>query len=303
MATIEIGVHLPTFGKQPGAPYGYIREAARRAEDVGLDAVWSGDQLVTGFQGPVLHSGMVLATAAAVTERVRIGFGVLILPLRPVAWVAKQAASLQYLSGDRLVLGVGSGGTPHGLAPWQAVGVPPEERGRRTDAALSVLPQLIAGEPTRLPQEPDQPVITLSPGVAVPPILVGGNSGVAKRRVLEYADGWFPSSLPPETLAVEVARLRELAAERGRPAPRVTMGVMAALGDADADAAISSLVNAYHIPREHAESILLTGGPRQAAERFAAYAEAGADHIAVSLNVGPWEPQYDVLGEARSLLQ
>ncbi|MCP2260267.1 Flavin-dependent oxidoreductase, luciferase family (includes alkanesulfonate monooxygenase SsuD and methylene tetrahydromethanopterin reductase) [Streptoalloteichus tenebrarius] len=303
MSVPRIGVHLPVFGKERGGAYGQIAEAARHAEAVGLDAVWSGDQLITGFGGPALHSGIALATAAAVTERVGIGFGVLILPLRPVAWVAKQVATLQYLSGDRLSLGVGSGGTPHGAASWQAVGVPQEERGPRTDAALAVLPGLIAGEPTRLPQEPGEPVVTLAPGATVPPILIGGNSGVAQRRVLEHGDGWFPSSLPPETLGAEVARLRERAAERGRPAPRVVLGVMAALGEADADRAVASLANVYRISHEQAASILLTGDARAVADRFAAYAEAGADEIVVSFHAGAWHPQYDVLGEARSLLR
>jgi len=80
----------------------------------------------------MLDAMVVLTTAAAVTERLRVGFGVLILPLRPVAAVAKQVSALQTLSGNRVLLGVGSGGTPHGVSSWQAVGVPQNDRGRLT---------------------------------------------------------------------------------------------------------------------------------------------------------------------------
>lgn len=82
---------------------GGIASHARHAEDVGLESVWVGDHLIP--LSPVLESTLVLATAAAATERVEIGFGVLILALRPVTWAAKQVATLQHLSGDRVLLG------------------------------------------------------------------------------------------------------------------------------------------------------------------------------------------------------
>lgn len=81
---------------------------------------------------------------------VRIGFGVMVLALRHPAWAAKQIATLQRLSGDRVVLGVGTGGAVHGSGAFEAVGVPYAERGRRTDAALEVLPGLISGKATQL---------------------------------------------------------------------------------------------------------------------------------------------------------
>ena len=94
---------------------------------------------------PILDSTVVLATAAAVTGRVKIGFGVMLLALRPVAWAAKQISTLQYVSGERVLLGVGTGNPAHGDTGWRAAGRQLRRPGRRTDDALAVLPDLVAG--------------------------------------------------------------------------------------------------------------------------------------------------------------
>src|SRR6185436_17698128 len=119
---------------------------------------------------------------------------------------AKQAATLQYISRERLVLGVGVGGDRHDLS-WAASGVPRRERGRRTDAALAVLPDLIAGKAVDV----DGTTVQLSPGVAVPPIIVGGVADAALVRAVAYGDGWFTLPLPPAQLAPAAERLAELA--------------------------------------------------------------------------------------------
>src|SRR3954471_8815787 len=120
--TLEVGAFLPTMSPRDGAP-GDIAEAARRAEDAGLDSIWVVDQLIAGTGVPVLDSGMALAAAAATTSRVQLGYGVMIVPLRPIAWIAKQVATLQHLSGDRLILGVGAGGDRHDRS-WNAAQAP-----------------------------------------------------------------------------------------------------------------------------------------------------------------------------------
>ena len=106
--TIKIGVILPTSTPDPAKPIlGDVRASARLAEAIGLDSVWSTDHLVAS--APMLESTVVLATAAAVTDRITIGFGVMLLALRPVAWEAKQISTLQQVSGNRILLGVGTG--------------------------------------------------------------------------------------------------------------------------------------------------------------------------------------------------
>ncbi|MFC5749475.1 LLM class flavin-dependent oxidoreductase [Actinomadura rugatobispora] len=268
---MKVGVHLPAFGVDPAAG---TAEHARHAEDVGLESVWVGDHLIPNR--PYLDSTLALATAAAVTERVRLGFGVMIVALRPVAWVAKQVASLQHLSGGRVLLGVGSGGPVHGDAAWRAVGVPYRERGARTDAALEALPALIAGRPAKV----DGEEVVLSPGATVPPVLVGGGAATL-RRAARFGDEWYAAFSGPAEIAAGLGRLRELAEEYGRPVPRLTVGVSVGLGDLPAariDAQVRGLTD-YGMSEDEARGSLIVGGPERASERFAELAEAGAHRI------------------------
>ncbi|TMR17493.1 LLM class flavin-dependent oxidoreductase [Nonomuraea zeae] len=221
MKSFEIGVILPGIAVQRRDGIDLVA-AARHVEDAGLDGVWHGDHLAVG--GPVLDAPIALAAAAAVTARVRIGTSVFVPGIRPLVWAAKQIATLQYVSRDRLVLGVGSGGGP---GQWAAAGVPYGQRGSRTDRALELLPRLLAGEETRLPDEPGQPAVTLAPEVAMPPVWVGNASAAAIRRAARLGDGWFPSLISPREVADGGKRLAELAAAHGRPAPAIAIGGVA----------------------------------------------------------------------------
>lgn len=315
LANVKIGIGLPTLGERDTLGNLDAVGAARHVEALGLDFVDAAD-LIVGDGTPTLEVTVALAAAAAVTKRVRIGFGVLALPLRPVAWVAAQVQALQHISGNRVLLGVGSGGLP-GSPFWRAVGIPGQERGRRTDAALAVLPQLIAGEPTRLADQPGQPVVTLAPAAPVPPILVGGNAEVAIRRAATYGDGWYPSQIAPHTLAVGAAKLRELATDRGRAAPAVHVGGLTIQSDQEsvraARAARASFVRG--LPGDHGISpeeamATVTASPEEAAEQFAAYAGAGAgagaDSISISPGIGSvgqeWMRQCELVAHARAML-
>jgi alkanesulfonate monooxygenase SsuD/methylene tetrahydromethanopterin reductase-like flavin-dependent oxidoreductase (luciferase family) len=308
---IKIGIGLPTLGER-GTP-GTLDAAgpARHVEALGFDFLDAAD-LIIGDGTPTLEVTVALAAAAAVTERVGIGFGVLALPLRPVVWLATQVQALQHISGNRVLLGVGSGGLP-GSPFWQAVGVEGNKRGRRTDAALAVLPRLIAGEPTRLAHQPGQPIVTLAPAAPVPPILVGGNSETAIHRAATYGDGWYPSQITPAALAAGAAKLRQLAADHGRPAPSVHVGGLTIQTDPESvrtaraarESFFRSLPGNHGISTEDAMA-MVTASPAEAAERFAAYAAAGADSISISPGIGSvgqgWMRQVELVAEARAML-
>lgn len=254
---MKVGITSPPL--RPGA-------FASHAEDVGLESVWVGDHLIS--VGPRLDSTLMLAQAAATTSRLRLGFGVLILALRPVAWAAKQIASLQLLSGERVLLGVGTGGVVHGDHAWRAVGVPFGERGARTWAALASLPDLVSGRAGTVGGE----TFALAPGAVMPPVLIGGGDG-ALRRALRGGHGWYPAFMPPAALA---DALRGLDA-----APPVTVQVGVALGDVSADQVDAQvrMLTGYGMTEEYARRGLLVGNRAQAGEHLAALFEAGAERV------------------------
>ena len=305
MSAIKVGISLPTMADL--APKGFpgIAAGARHVERAGLDSVSVSD-FIMGNGTPALDATLALAAAGAATERIELRFGVLVLPLRDVAWTAAQIGTLQHLSGNRVVLGVGSGGAP-GTPFWQAVGATPEGRNSRLVEQLGLLPKLLAGEETGLPHVPGAPALTLAPAVPAPPVLIGGNSDSAIRRAARHADGWLPSMVPPATLARGTARLRELAEEAGRPAPRTTVWLHAGLGDDESVRSArlafeKSLVDMYGLSPEDAPLVPIGGTPKEAAERFAAYAEAGADHLDLVVDGGDWQQQVDLIAEAKALL-
>ena len=170
-----------------------------------FNSVWSTDHVIAS--APILDSTVVLATAAAVTGRVKIGFGVMLLALRPVAWAAKQISTLQYVSGERVLLGVGKCNPAHGDIGWRAVGASYADRGRRTDDALAVLPDLIAGRPVSLDGGPP---VAIAPGATIPPLLIAGEARPALRRAAIFGDGWLAIGLSPEAVATRLGELRRL---------------------------------------------------------------------------------------------
>ncbi|WP_188189190.1 LLM class flavin-dependent oxidoreductase [Nonomuraea sp. SYSU D8015] len=299
MGEFKIGVILPGVPVQRRDGLD-LRAAAAHAEDAGLDGVWHGDHLAIG--APTLDAPIALATAAAATTRIRIGTSVFIPAIRPLAWSAKQIATLQYVSGDRLVLGIGSGGGPD---QWAAAGVPYAERGRRTDTALTLLPRLLAGERTRLRDEPGEPSVELTPAVPMPPVWVGNASSAAIRRAARVGDGWFPSLISPREVAEGGKRLAEAAAEQARPIPVIAIGGTAALGTGvpSREEIASGISAAYGRPLDEVIDIPLTGHPKEVAEKLSAYRDAGASHAIIGIAGGDWRAQVDLLAEVRTLLR
>jgi len=215
----------------------------------------------------MLDSTVVLAVASAVTTRVTVGFNVMLLSLRPVAWAAKQVSTLQYVSGGRLVLGVGTGNPAHGDTGWRAAGMSYADRGERTDAALRVLPDLVQGRRAVLEEGVE---VTLAPGSSMPPVVVAGNGPVALRRAARYGDGWASIGLSPQGIAEGLAKIERLAAEHGRPAVKATV-----VGPG------------------------VDGSPHRAAERLAAYEAAGGERVILAPTGAGWRRDYEFAARVR----
>ncbi|WP_157868554.1 LLM class flavin-dependent oxidoreductase [Streptomyces caatingaensis] len=306
---ITIGVFTPALTLDPAAAPGETAEAARLAEELGFESLWTSD-LLTG-RCPMLDPLLVLAGAAAATTRLRIGTGALVPALHPLPGLAQRLATLQYLSGGRLLLGVDAGDSPWarwrgGLkdpAAWRATGIPFEERDARLDDALSRLPGALGGEPGRL--DPAQPELRLTVPAEVPPLLIGGENEAALRRAVRHGGHWFPALTTPAWLTEKVTRLRELAEAAGRPVPGVTVAQPFGLGDDVERPGGANLAraaaNAFGISEERADAMVIEGGPQQAAERIAEFAAAGADRIVFSTYAPDWRKQYELLAEAIEL--
>jgi probable F420-dependent oxidoreductase len=163
---------------------------------------------------PFLEPFSLIPALGAVTERLRFITFVLKLPIRHPVLVAKQMMSTAVLTGNRLLLGVGT-------SPWQEdyeiVGVPWARRGRRMDESLEVLRGLSAGGYFEFHGEIyDVPAIKMAPVPTQPvPILIGGHGEAALRRAAVTGDGWLHGGGDPAQLPGMVARLHELRAEAG----------------------------------------------------------------------------------------
>jgi alkanesulfonate monooxygenase SsuD/methylene tetrahydromethanopterin reductase-like flavin-dependent oxidoreductase (luciferase family) len=204
---VQIGVNVPNFG--PGTDPGVLRDWARTVEGLGFDLLMVSDHIVITpdvaeqYPAPFYEPFTTLSWLAGVTERVRLGTTVLIVPYRHPLLVARMAANLQRLSGGRLVLGVGVGWARQEFA---ALGVPFERRGRLTDEYLGVMRAAWAAEPG-----PGEPI----------PIWVGGNSDAGLRRAVRLGDAWHPLRRTLAWTRDALDRLAAFAQDEGRPVPAV----------------------------------------------------------------------------------
>jgi alkanesulfonate monooxygenase SsuD/methylene tetrahydromethanopterin reductase-like flavin-dependent oxidoreductase (luciferase family) len=294
---IGIDFHLAPSGQflDPAA-------AAHWAEELGLDSFWTADNLARENK-PILECTLILAAAGAATERIGIGVGVMQIAIRATAWVAKQVATMQVLTKDRFLFGVGAGGTfPD---EWAVVGMSTSTRGRRTNEMLEVLPSALAGKPTVLPESGSEPV-TLQPGCTIPPIWVGGQSPGAMKRVARYGDGWLPALFTPQRVISARQEVAELAESFGRPAPQMGVqlhgDVSAARGSARHNELVEWMKTRFRQAPEHAELLVLTGSPAEVAERLTAYREAGTELVVVSPLGEGWMKQAELLAEAKRLM-
>ena len=301
---VRFGVLLPTFDPMHTGQVPSVVEGARRAEELGFDAAWVGDHL--WGHAPWLDACVALSAAAAVTERLALGFSVMLLGLRQPAWAAKQIQSIDALSGGRVVLGVGVGGEyPE---EFEAAGVPVGRRGKRVDETLSVLPDLLLGR--RVDYDGETVAVhanPLAPAMPrLPRILIGGRGEVALRRTVRFGDGWLPMWLLPEVLAERGARLRELAAASGRPEPSITLLILVHV-DEDLERsrreAAEHLAGQYKLPLHVVERWAALGPREHVAEELRSYLDAGVNEM-ILMTLGR-EPlvQYERLAEVCATLK
>ena len=221
---MDLGVTIRNMGDQSTAAV--MLACAQAAEAANMESVWITDHIAIppddaeGSGGRYLDTLTTLAWLAGHTRKIKLASGVLILPYRPLLPTAKQIATLQELSGERLILGVGVGWMD---AEFRALGVDRHQRGAITDQTLAFLQQCFAEDEVTLNGQ----TFLFRPRPAKPAILVGGRAPWALQRAVRYADGWLPMARQPDQIAADVAQYRRMCAAEGRPAGGVS--VMTAL--------------------------------------------------------------------------
>jgi probable F420-dependent oxidoreductase len=217
---MKLGLYLRNMG--PQSTRALIADAARAAEEAGIDDLWVADHLALapeeseGSDGRYFEPLATLAFVAGITERVGLGVGVLIVPYRPALLTAKWIASIQELSGGRLILGVGVGWMKK---EFRALGVDPRRRGETTDNTLAFLHACFAGDEV----EANGQRFLFRPRPPRPPIVVGGAPPHAIRRAVRFGEGWIATGAHAGVLEAGVASLREGMAAAGKPAPEVVL--------------------------------------------------------------------------------
>jgi len=225
----EVNMKIGIFGIGSGicADPAVARQVARAAEHAGLESVWTGEHVVLPDPQkapspapplfPMLHPSTVLSYLAAVTEHIKLGTGIVLIAQRNPVVLAKEMASLDVLSGGRLILGVGAGY----LEPeFRALGVPFADRGARTDEFISAM---------RVLWRDDEPVfdgrfvgfagIQSRPRPAQaggPPIVVGGASDAAIERAVRVGQGWYGFAMDVDAARGCIERLGAAQARWGR---------------------------------------------------------------------------------------
>jgi probable F420-dependent oxidoreductase len=199
---------------------------AQAAETAGFDSLWAGEHHVLATSSSripatsrFLNPVVALTFVAAHTRTIRLGTGILLLPQHQPLILAKELASLDVLSGGRLIVGIGVGWAE---AEFEALGVPFHERGARTNEYLAAMRAIWSEETPAYhgryvsfqgvqayPHPVQQPT---------PPIVVGGRAPAVLRRTVEQANGWCGFALDPDETASLLAELREAAGRYHRPA-------------------------------------------------------------------------------------
>jgi probable F420-dependent oxidoreductase len=273
-----------TWNVRAGLAATGVLEAARAAEQAGIDGVFAGDHVT--FYGFGNDGLMNLAPIAAVTERLLLKTSVYLLSLRHPVLVALQCAMLDQLSGGRFTLGVGVGGEDP--REFWAAGVDPQTRGARANEALRVLRRLwtresvtFRGKHFQLEGVRLEPKPLRDSGV---PVHVGGRSDAALRRAARYGDGWIGLWVSVRRFREARERIDELAAAAGRDGAAIEMGLQLWFGlDRDPDVARAKVGGGmeafYNLPFDSFERYVPYGPPDAIAGYLAPYIEAGCRFV------------------------
>ncbi|HEY8809850.1 MAG TPA: LLM class flavin-dependent oxidoreductase [Solirubrobacterales bacterium] len=281
---MDVGIALPntirgTTGEQ-------LLEWAQLAEKRGFSSLGTIDRIVYDNYEPLI----ALAAAAAVTERIQLATTVLLAPLRENAVeLAKQAASLQALSGERFVLGVGLGGRDDDYA---ASGLDTNGRGQRLDEMLAQIRDTWAGG-------------KVGPSTGTPPrLIVGGHADASVARAVRFGDGWIAGGSGPDQFAEVAGKVRQAWSDAGRDGePHLMALAYFSLGDRAEEDARDNLAHYYAWLGEDIASMIAGSAAKDAEtvqQYLDAYEESGCDELVFCPSSADAQ-QVDLLADAAGL--
>lgn len=278
---MDFGICIPHYGK--AIDVRKIIENAQYAEKLGFDSVWVTDHIIVPhsmdliYRDNMLEPVALLSHLAGLVPRIKLGTSVLILPYRNPVVLAKMLATIDQLSGGRVIVGVGGGWMTEEFA---ALSTSYSERGKVSDECLRIMRALWTRENVSFHGQytsfSDMQVSPL-PARQHLPIWVGGVSARARRRAAELGDGWHATSLTPEAVAEGVRHLKQLWTKHGRTGePVISMRAPLFIEG------ISQDILSY-APRPGRD--LLHGDIETLTARLQAYQKAGAQHFVFELSM------------------
>ena len=281
--SVAIGYVPGAFGQGGNNP-NFLRELVEVGDKYGYDSIWLSDRIVSNRFS--LEPMIALSMVAAYSGRMKFGTSVLALPLRNPVVLAKQVATLDYLSQGRFFPAVGLG--QEEPEEYEACGVPKTDRAARTDEAIVLMRRLWQEDSVthegRFFTCHDVSITPKPVFQPSPPVWIGGRSPAAARRVGRVGDGWLVSSATP----AEVGEGREIvfdtAAECNREIEEDHVGVLMGYyicDDFEQAATKSHQFVTRHRPDAHFSEFTALGNIQQVAELIQSYIDAGASKFAV----------------------
>jgi len=278
---MKLGICLPHYGR-PIEP-SRLAQIAARAEEMGLDSIWVTDHVIVPrdisliYRNDMLDPLAMLPWLAGVTERIALGTSVIVLPYRSPLPVAKLLASVDVLSGGRLIVGVAVGWVE---GEFEALNVPFRERGRRTDEAIELFRTVWTQEyPEIKTANHHLTGVKASPMPLQkprPPILVGGASEAALRRVARLGDGWHASGMPPSTFRASALAIANLWKEAKRDGdPHLSLRIPILIDGVHQAAVDTALLGTRHVLRGPLTNIV---------RELRQYQTAGCEHVALEVS-------------------
>jgi probable F420-dependent oxidoreductase len=278
---MKLGICIPHYGRPIEVER--ILEVARRAEDRGLDSVWVTDHVIVPRETNVIYREhmldplAVLPWLAGVTRRITLGTSVVILPYRSPIPVAKLLASVDVLSGGRLVVGAAIGWLEGEFA---ALSVPFKERASRSDEALELMRAVwtdahpeIATRRHRLHDVVVSPLPLQKPR---PPLYIGGGSDGAFRRVARLGDGWHGSGLNQDAFKSGAETVRRFWKEAGREGtPALSLRIPILIDGVHRPAVDMSLIRGRHT---------LTGSVKRIVDELRGFHALDCGHVALEVS-------------------